>query len=127
MHKHLGKLQEPVFSLTRIAVGFLFFCHGAQKLFGIFGGQVQPLFSLLGAAGVIEFAGGLLVMFGLFASWAAFLCSGQMAAAYFLYHAPNGLLPIANGGELAAIYAWVFLFMAAHPPDKWSLDKHFRK
>jgi putative oxidoreductase len=122
MQKLVGKQQDTIFALTRIAVGFLFFCHGAQKLFGLFGGRTQPLFSLMGLAGVIEFAGGLLVMVGLFTGWAAFICSGQMAVAYFMSHSPRGLLPISNGGELSALYAWVFLHIATRSAGPWSLD-----
>ncbi len=127
MQKRLGGYTDVIYSLMRIVVGFLFLCHGAQKLFGMFGGQAQPLASLLGLAGLIETVGGLLVMLGLFTGWAAFICSGQMAVAYFMKHAPAGLLPISNGGELAALYSWVFLYIASRSPGSWSLDRLRKK
>jgi len=127
MQSILGKHQDKIFALMRIVVGFLFLCHGAQKLFGVFGGQTQPLLSMMGAAGLIEFIGGLLVMVGLFSNLAAFICSGQMAVAYFMYHFPKGWIPISNGGELAALYCWVFLFISAYPARTWSLDSLKRK
>jgi len=107
----------------RIVTGFLFLFHGTQKLFGVPGGVPEgiPDFVIY-IAGPIELVGGALVMLGLFASPAAFLCSGLMAAAYFLAHAANGLLPIANQGELAAIYCFVFLYIAATGAGIWSFD-----
>ncbi len=127
MQKLMGRQQDTIYALMRIVVGFLFLCHGAQKLFGVFDGRAQPLISMLGLAGLIEFAGGLLVMVGLYTGWAAFICSGQMAVAYFMRHSPGGLLPISNGGELAALYAWVFLFIATRPAGPWSLDSLRKK
>ena len=73
-------------------------------------------------AGSIELIGGTLIMIGLFTRWAAFLCSGLMAAAYWVAHGTKELLPILNGGELAALYCFVFLFIAAHGPGLWSVD-----
>src|SRR2546430_15089144 len=111
----LTPYSERIYALMRIVVGFLFTCHGAQKVFGLFGGTPPeaPAF-VIWVAGSIELIGGLLVALGLFTRWAAFLCSGLMAVAYFLAHQPRGLLPIQNQGEPAAMYAWVFLFIAAH-------------
>lgn len=97
----------------RIVVGFLFFSHGAQKLFGFPGGMPPgaPSFIIYGA-GSIEFLGGLLVMLGLFTHWAAFINSGQMAFAYWIGHGTSAVLPIQNNGELAALYCFVFLFIS---------------
>jgi putative oxidoreductase len=120
MERVLGRYSEPIYSLTRIVVGFLFLCHGAQKVFGAFGGS-QADNGLMWVAGVIEFAGGLLIALGLFTGWAAFIFSGQMAVAYFLAHQGQGLLPIENRGELAALYAWVFLLFASKGDGAWSL------
>src|SRR5262245_4298700 len=98
----LGPLSHGAF---RIVVGFLFACHGAQKLFGLFGGfPMSPtgkveVVSLLGVASIIELVGGTLVALGVRARLAAFICSGEMAAAYFMAHQPQGLLPIENKGE----------------------------
>ncbi|MDX1632535.1 MAG: DoxX family protein, partial [Thermoanaerobaculia bacterium] len=101
--------------------------HGAQKLFGVLGGSRVELVSQMGLAGVIELGGGLLIAIGLFASWAAFLASGQMAVAYFMVHFPQGFWPIQNGGELAALYAFLFLFIAAHGAGKWSVASALKK
>ena len=108
-----------LYALMRIVLGLLFACHGAQKLFGVLGGVGEEpgatvaLFSLMGLAGVIELAGGLLIAVGWFTHIAAFLASGQMAAAYFMSHAPRGFWPLQNGGEIAVVYCFVFLYIAA--------------
>ena len=124
----LSKLQAPALNLLRIMAGFLFFPHGAQKLFGLFGGfggqpgATAPLLSLMGVGGILEFFGGLLVMFGLFTRPVAFILSGQMAAAYFMAHSPQGVWPLLNGGELAALYSFGFLFLAAGGGGDFSID-----
>jgi putative oxidoreductase len=123
MERILGRFAEPFYALLRIVAGFLFACHGAQKLFGALGGQQVELASFMGIAGIVEFGGGVLVLVGLFGSWAAFLASGQMAVAYFKAHAPQGFWPIGNHGELAALFAFVFLYIAARGSGTWSLDK----
>ena len=78
--------------------------------------------ALLWTAGLIELVGGGLIAVGLFTGWAAFICSGQMAVAYFMAHQPQGLLPIQNRGELAAIYSFVFLLIASRGSGIWSVD-----
>ncbi|HEY8550268.1 MAG TPA: DoxX family protein [Vicinamibacterales bacterium] len=118
----LSRFAEYTYALMRIAAGFLFLFHGAQKLFGTFGGTQQPLASLMGLAGIIEFFGGILIMIGLFAGVAAFLASGQMAVAYFMVHFPNAFWPIQNQGELAALYCFVFLYIASRGAGIWSVD-----
>ena len=113
----------------RIVVGFLFMLHGTQKLFGwpaSAQGGGGGLTALTMTAGVIELVGGLMIMFGLFASIAAFIASGMMAVAYFMVHQPQGALPIQNRGELAAVYAFVFLYIAARGSGPWSLDSVIR-
>ena len=127
MHQYLNKFSPHAFALLRIVAGLLFLQHGAQKLFGLLGGfgesgGTAPLFSLMGLAGVIEFFGGLLVALGLFASWAAFVASGQMAVAYFMAHAPQGFFPIQNRGELAVLYCFIFLYVATRGAGVWSID-----
>ena len=113
MEKILGRFADQIYSLTRIVVGFLFLCHGAQKLFiGLPAAAPEAMAPLLYAAGVIELVAGALVMVGLFTGWAAFIASGQMAVAYFLAHQTQALLPIQNQGELAVLYAWSFLLIA---------------
>lgn len=128
MQKFLGKYSDLLYGVMRIVVGVLFACHGAQKLFGMLGGQQQALGSLMGLAGVIEFFGGLLIALGIFTSWAAFISSGEMAVGYFMGHTawftfPNGFWPIQNQGELAVLYCFVFLYIASRGGGKLALGK----
>lgn len=118
--RFLSPWVEPIYALLRIAAGLMFAQHGAQKLFGLLGGQVaqDPVMIL---AGVIELAGGLLIALGLFTSPAAFVASGEMAVAYFWKHLPGGFWPVENGGELAALYCFVFLYIAARGGGRYAL------
>src|SRR4051812_12087319 len=110
MQKALGRLAPYFYALLRIVAGLAFAQHGAQKLFGVLGArQASPLLSQFGAAGIFEFVGGILVALGLFTSPVAFISSGEMAWAYFQQHAPKGLWPIQNGGELPVLYCFIFL------------------
>jgi len=119
----LARWLEPIYALMRIVVGFLFLAHGVQKLNVLFAGGEPPMpLPMFWLTALIESLGGFLVMIGLFAGPAAFVCSGTMAVAYFFAHQPRGLLPIQNDGELAALYAWVFLFIAARGSGVWSVD-----
>ena len=123
MNRVLGRYEPQLFALTRIVVGFLFTCHGMQKLLGLFGGPHPDMpTGLVYFVGSIELVGGALMAVGLFARPAAFLCSGLMAFAYFLAHQKDGALPIQNHGELAAVYSWVFLYIAARGAGTWSFD-----
>lgn len=119
----LKPFEAKLYAAMRIVVGFTFLWHGSQKLFGFPGSMPDgvPDFVLY-VAGPIELVGGILVMIGLMTSWAAFLCSGTMAAAYWMAHGTKALLPISNGGELAAIYCFVFLYVAAKGSGTWSVD-----
>ena len=125
MDRILGSYSEPVYALFRMVVGFLFACHGAQKILGLFGGVDEAggtaSFGLIWIAGIIELVGGLLVATGFQAANADFLCSGQMAVAYFMVHQGRALFPIQNGGELAALYSFVFLFIATRGSGIWSI------
>jgi putative oxidoreductase len=115
-------------SLLRIVVGTTFCLHGFQKLFGLFGGhRVTHPFSLFGLAGVLECFGGSLLILGLFTVPVAFLLSGEMAVAYFTTHFPRGLFPIQNGGELAVVYCFVFLYLFVAGGGPLSLDRLIRK
>ncbi len=105
----------------RIIVGLLFACHGAQKLFGMFGGKGGAQGMML-VGGVIELACGLLIALGLLTRPAAFLASGMMAVAYFMAHFPASPLPIVNKGELAVVYCFVFLYIFFHGGGLLSLD-----
>ncbi|MCI0351231.1 MAG: DoxX family protein [Acidobacteriales bacterium] len=121
MKRILGRYEEIFFTLLRIVAGFLFACHGAQKLFGVLGGTraSEPVPML---AGIIEFGGGVLIMVGLLAGIAAFIASGEMAFAYVMVHAKGGFWPIINRGELAVLYCFLFLYIAAHGAGRWSID-----
>jgi putative oxidoreductase len=130
MDRVLGRYSEPAYALMRIVVGFLFACHGAQKIFGLLGGVdgdgAAASFGLIWVAGLIELVGGLLVATGFQAASAAFLCSGQMAVAYFMAHQGRALVPLQNGGELAVLYCFVFLFIATRGSGIWSLRSRGR-
>lgn len=124
MAKFMQDYREQTYAAMRIVTGFLFMWHGVVKLFGF------PVASPAGApaailytAGPIELVGGLLVMIGLQTRWSAFLCSGTMAVAYWVGHGTDAFLPIQNQGELAALYCFVFLFIAARGAGIWSLDR----
>jgi putative oxidoreductase len=123
----LTRHAERIYALLRIVAGILFACHGAQKLFGLFGMPAMTSNPMMLAAGIIEFAGGLLMAIGLFTSWAAFISSGEMAAAYFMAHAKGGFLPIVNKGELAVVYCFLFLYIAARGAGPYSVDAMLRR
>ena len=122
MQKSLARFDDRIYALARIVVGFLFLCHGVQKLFLADGPPESMPAPLFFAAGGIELVAGAMVAVGLLTSWAAFLASGQMAVAYFMAHLPRGLLPIENGGELAVLYCWIFLLIAVRGSGRWSAD-----
>lgn len=117
-------------SVLRIVAGLMFMLHGTQKLL-FFPDPSAPRprnpSTLMTAAGIIELVCGALIAVGLLTSIAAILASGQMAAAYFKVHAPNGFWPTLNQGELAALYCFVFLYLAFAGPGPWSLDALFRR
>ena len=123
MERFLGKYAPHFYAILRIVAGLLFAFHGSQKLFGFPGdGNGMPLASMMGFAGIVELVGGLLIAIGLFTSWAAFIASGQMAFAYFMAHAPKGTFPIENQGELAMLFCFLFLYIAARGAGIWSVD-----
>jgi putative oxidoreductase len=109
-------------SALRIAAALIFLAHGTQKLFAFPGGARMPLMSLFGAAGAIELVGGALMVLGLFTRPVAFVLAVEMAAAYFRVHAPRGTWPILNGGELAVLFGFIWLFFSAAGPGPLSLD-----
>ena len=127
MDRFLGRHAERIYTLLRVVAGLLFACHGAQKLFGALGGTAMTSNPMMLAAGIIEFGGGLLIALGFLTSWAAFLASGQMAAAYFMVHAKGGFWPIINKGELAVVYCFLFLYIAARGAGPYSVDAIIRK
>ncbi len=123
---------EITHAALRIVAGLMFFPHGAQKLFGLWGRDPVSFPSQLAFGGMLELVGGLLILIGFQTRWVAFLCSGMMAVAFWQFHvagavAEKGLLeginPLLNGGELAALYCFVFLFLCAHGGGRWSVDE----
>lgn len=117
-------------SVLRIVTGFLFMLHGAQKLFGFpapMPGGGPTLMSLIGVGGILEFFGGLMILLGLFTRPVAFILSGLMAVAYFMAHAPAGFWPLLNRGELAVLYCFIFLYLAAAGGGPWSVDRLWRR
>jgi putative oxidoreductase len=126
---HAERVTPMLLSVLRIVAGFLFVAHGTQKLFGFPGGQMPgplDITSQMGMAGVLECVGGMLLLIGLFTRPVAFLLSGEMAVAYFLQHAPKSFWPVLNGGELAVLYCFIYLFFVAAGPGTWSLDTWLR-
>lgn len=125
--KSLSFVSEYSYSSMRIVSGFAFASHGVQKVLGGFGAdQPVELISLLGFAGIVELVGGTLISLGLYTVLSAFLASGQMAAAYFMAHQPQGFWPIVNGGELAVLYCFMFLYIASRGSGAVSLDRLIR-
>jgi putative oxidoreductase len=122
MERWLGRLSELFYAALRFVAGAMFACHGAQKLFGVLGGQKMTGSPLMLTASIIELVGGILIALGLIAGLAAFVSSGEMAFAYFMAHASRGPWPIQNGGELAVLYCFVFLFIASRGSGPISLD-----
>lgn len=123
MDRFLGSYSAYIYAVLRIMAGLTFAFHGSQKLFGIPGNKPPlPLMSFMGIGGLIELVCGLLIALGLWVSYAAFVASGEMAVAYFMLHFPKGFLPIVNQGDLAVLYCFVFLYIAAQGSGVWSLD-----
>jgi len=130
------KASRITYTLLRMVVGLLLLLHGGQKLFGWFGGfggvpgATAQLMSQMGLAGVLELLGGTALLFGLFTRPAAFLLSGLLAVAYFQAHQPHGVMPIQNHGELAVLFSFTCLLLAAHGAGAFSLDglrRHHRR
>jgi len=125
--KWLEKYANDAYALLRIVAGFMFSCHGAQKVLGVLSEFQPPVGSQLWFGGIIELLGGLAILLGFKTSMAAFLCSGEMAVAYIQYHwkfqTGAKFFPAINKGELAVLYCFLFLYIACRGGVKWSLDK----
>jgi len=126
--KALAKYSDYAYALLRIMAGFMFSIHGMQKLFGILTDNPRPpVGSQLWFGGILELVGGLAIMIGLQTRLAAFLCSGMMAVAYFQFHwqfrLDEAFFPVVNRGELAALYCFVFLFIACRGGVRWCVDR----
>ncbi len=131
MKTHNKNIQAIVLAILRITSAYMFFLHGTAKLFGLphiakFDGL--QLVSVLGLAGILETVGGLLLIIGLFTRPVAFILSGMMAAAYFMFHtSPNILLPLMNGGEAAALFCFIFLYISVAGGGAFALDNRLKR
>ncbi|MFT3698817.1 MAG: DoxX family protein [Kofleriaceae bacterium] len=105
----LARLEPVVYGVLRMIAGAMFACHGLQKVFGILGGHAVALRTQMGIGGVIELVTGVLIAIGVGTRWAAFFACGQMAVAYFQFHAPHGVLPIQTNADDTVLYCFVFL------------------
>jgi putative oxidoreductase len=135
MMNALNKYAEPIYCITRLIVGLMLACHGAQIVLGMFGGLPGPSKPMIIIGGWLQLVGGPLIAFGLLTRLAAFICSGMMAVAYFVIHVGGAATPMAklvpissagpqfsNHGELAVFYCWFFLFVFFYGPGRWSID-----
>jgi len=123
----LSKFEPHIYTILRIIAGFLFLCHGSQKLFDVPAAGYH-MSTLMIFAGIIEFFGGLFIMFGFLTRWTAFICSGEMAFAYWYAHSIHAFLPLVNKGELAVLYCFLFLFIFIKGAGILSIDNFlFRK
>lgn len=123
----LDKYKEHTYALLRIMAGLMFMGHGVQKFFNFPTEFPMPLNPMSMAAGGIELIGGALIVLGLFTRPVAFIASGMCAVGYWLAHGSQGLFPISNGGEIIALYCFIFLFVAANGAGVWSLDAKLKK
>lgn len=129
MFSALSRYAPHLLGILRIVAGLLFLAHGLVKLFGFPPGAQpgqQELMTLLGAAGIIELVAGTLILVGLFTRPAAFIAAGEMAVAYWYIHAPQSLYPVANMGDAAILYCFLFLYISAAGPGAFSLDAAMR-
>jgi putative oxidoreductase len=118
----LNRFADPVYCIMRLFVGVMFACHGLDKIFGSFGGKIATA-PMMVVGGWLELILGFLVAFGLLTRIAALLASGEMAVAFFMFHAKDGVLvPMVNKGEMAVLYCFIFFFIFFHGPGRWSID-----
>jgi putative oxidoreductase len=126
------KVVDTIHGILRIATGLLFMQHGVQKLFGWLGGfgpegGTAPLFSQFGVAGILEVFGGALIVLGLLTRPVALILVLEMLYAYLRVHLPQNFWPIRNGGELALLYAFIYLYLAAAGSGRFALDRVLRR
>lgn len=128
---NMNRIVQATYFLLRVVAGLIFLQAGGMKLFGWFGGMpgglTAPVLSQIWIGGVLEVVGGFAIMLGVFTRPVAFILSGEMAVAYWQFHAPNGAWPILNHGEPAVLFCFIFLFMAAQGGGEWSLDALLRR
>lgn len=130
MFNQVNGWSSRALAALRIVAGLLFLAHGVIKLFGFPAGAEpgqQELLSLFGIGGVIELITGLLLILGLFTRPAAFIASGQMAVAYWMFHFPSSPYPAVNGGDAAILYCFIFLYIFTAGPGAWSIDNRTAK
>lgn len=121
-----SRWQPQALAVLRIVTGLTFLAHGVVKLFGFPAGAQpgqQEIATLMGVGGILEVVGGGLIILGLFTRPTAFLLSGMMAVAYWMFHAPASPYPVVNGGDAAILFCFVFLYLVTSGPGAWSLDK----
>ena len=120
-----SRWQPQALAILRIVTGLTFLAHGLVKLIGFPAGAEpgqQELMTLLGIGAVLETVGGVLIVLGLFTRPTAFILSGMMAVAYWMFHAPSSLYPVVNGGDAAILYCFIFLYLVTSGPGAWALD-----
>ncbi len=130
MFNQVNGWSSRALAALRIVAGLLFLAHGVIKVFGFPTGAEpgqQELLSLFGIGGVIELITGLLLILGLFTRPAAFIASGQMAVAYWMFHFPSSPYPSVNGGDAAILYCFIFLYIFTAGPGAWSIDNRTAK
>jgi putative oxidoreductase len=129
----LNRFADPVYCITRLIVGLMFACHGGQLVLGMFGAMKGSDNMMMQVGGWIQLVGGFMIAFGLLTRLAAFICSGEMAVAYFMIHVAGGptpaakFFPILNHGELAVFYCWFFFFVIFYGAGRLSIDAIFCK
>ena len=123
MFDRLSAYAPQALAVLRIVAAVLFLAHGVQKVLGFPEGMSPPVGSIFWIAGIIEIVAGILIAIGFFTRPAAFIASGTMAVAYFMVHAAQGPLPVANGGDAAILFCFVFLYLVFAGPGAWSVNK----
>ena len=126
----LDRYSPYALAALRIVTALIFMAHGTQKLFGFPAppaSGLPPLLSLYGIGGIMEFVGGILILLGLFTRPVAFLLAGEMAVAYWMFHAPRNFYPTLNGGDAAILYCFIFLYFVFAGPGPWSVDAKLRR
>ena len=118
----LNRFADPFYCIMRLVVGLMFACHGLDKIFGTFTPKAEALPTLMTVGGWLEIVCGFLIAFGLLTRLAAFIASGEMAVAFFMTHAPKGLIPYVNHGELAVVYCFVFFYIFLRGAGSLSID-----
>ena len=128
-----SRALQVTYFLLRVVSGLMFFQAGSVKFLGWYGGMpgsagsTAPLMSQIGIGGILEFFGGLAIMLGLLTRPVAFILAGEMAVAYWQFHAPHGAWPVQNHGEPAVLFCFIYLYMAAQGGGDWSLDALIRR